>query len=78
VFTARYGLIPYIKQITFSLEKLKANEETSLHFKMTDCGRTNKNNFENTADTSFCPAPLHASYASAVQPQTPRHRLTLQ
>jgi len=79
VFTARYGLIPYIKQITFSLEKLKANEETSLHFKkMTYCGRTHKNNFEHTADTSFCPAPLHASHASAVRPQTPRHRLTLQ
>jgi hypothetical protein len=31
VFTARYGLIPYIKQITFSLLKVEAFEVGILH-----------------------------------------------
>jgi hypothetical protein len=35
VFTARYGLMPYINQITFSLQKVKKGHVSVIDFKLT-------------------------------------------
>ena len=53
MFTARYGLIPYIKQITFSLQNVKPYDKESRDHDPITQYTTNCTHHLSTQDTSI-------------------------